>query len=315
MELTLRKIADVIDEFYIDEGKAKEVARKLVEFIGSPQWERYQRTGDLHRLLASINCVITTAADDGHFFIALPRPGGEFSRLGVEKFTPNYIRISRFADASDEYVRMQYQRIFAQFADQIIIDLRDCPGGSPELFYFILCHLIPNGVPLFEMQTRHKEPQLFVSVSTIPFYVSHNTAQKYSGKVSVLVNVNTASAAEALTFVIKNKARGKVYGSRTSSDAHVQLGITVDNLIAYIPHARAVDPVTGKNWEGVGIEPDYDVVSKEYIELVFNRLSSNFLIAAPAEMYRPAHSTIFNNIFHAPPPGPVNPFKTIPHYM
>jgi hypothetical protein len=31
-----------------------------------------------------------------------------------------------------------------------------------------------------------------------------------------------------------------------------------DHLVFYVPTARAVNPVTGTNWEGVGVTPDID---------------------------------------------------------
>ncbi len=292
MDLTIQKIATAVRNYYVNEDKAESVADKLLKFIGSPGWERYLNTNNLARLIWNLNCIITNEADDGHFYIA-PALGGIPSRpggTGIERFTPHYVKISEFVHLQDEYTRLMYIRVFDQIQDPLIIDVRDCPGGSPETAYFILSHLFPDGTPLFELITRSNPPRVFKAVSVLPFYGSYNTVKKYTGRVSVLVNGNTASAAESMTFAIKNRGRGKIYGSRTGTHAHIQMGLPVENLVVHIPFAKTVDPGTHEDWEGVGIIPDYDVTSKEFVDLVYNELSINYFTPAAA-MPKPAGIT------------------------
>ena len=77
----------------------------------------------------------------------------------------------------------------------------------------------------------------------------------------MLVSSETFSAAEALAYDIKHMERGTIVGERTRGGAHPvpnmdypDLGVTVR-----VPFARAVSPVTGANWESVGVEPDLEV--------------------------------------------------------
>lgn len=278
MDVTIRKIAAAIKNYYVNEEKASLVAEKLEAFIGSPGWERYTNTNNLARMIWNLNCIITNTADDAHFYISpagggMPQRGGS---TGIERFTPHYIKINEFVHLQDEYTRLQYMKVFEQVQDPLIIDVRDCPGGSPETAYFILSHLFPDGEELFELITRTNPVKLFKSVSVFPFYGSYNTVKKYTGRVSVLINGNTASAAESMTFVIKNKGRGKVYGSRSGTHAHITMGLPVDGLVVHIPFARTADPQTHEDWEGVGIVPDFDVTSKEFVDLIYRELSVNY---------------------------------------
>jgi hypothetical protein len=285
MEETIRKMAKAIADHYIDEDKAKDVSDKLINYIGSPGWERYLNTGNVQRLMWNLNCIITNTADDGHFYLS-PANGGmapQTHNTGIDRFTPHYIKISEFVNLGDEYVRQQYMKVFAQIQDPLIIDVRDCPGGSPETTYFILSHLFPDDTPLFELVTRGSPKKLFKATSVLPFYTSYNTVKKFNGKVRILANGNTASAAESLTFVVKNTKRGEVYGSRTATHAHIKMALQVDNVLVHIPFAKTINPEDGKDWEGVGILPDFDITSKEFVDLVYKELAPNYL--TPASNY------------------------------
>lgn len=186
-------------------------------------------------------------------------------------------------------VRASYRAVLSQIREPLIIDLRGCGGGDPELAYFILCHLFADGEPLFELHTRTRAPQLFKAASTLPFYLTANTVTKYKGAISVVVNGHTASAAELIASVIKNRGRGKIYGSRTAATAHIYMSVQLDGLIVNLPVAKTVDPESKKSWEGVGVTPDYEVGSKEYIDLIYRNMS--------AEVFSPGRV------------GPTNPFK------
>lgn len=277
MDNTIRKIAAAIKDHYVDKQKAADVAQNLLAFIGSPGWERYILTNNTSRLIWNLNCIITNTADDGHFFISTSSRAQSSAGTGIDRFTPHYIKINDFVHLNDENVRIQYSKVFAQIQDPLIIDVRDCPGGNPETAYFILSHLLADDTPLFELITRTTEPRIFKSTSVLPFYSTYNAIKKFTGRVRILVNGNTASAAESLAFILQNHKRATIYGSRTATHAHITMGLPIDTLVAHIPFAKTVDPETKKDWEGVGIVPDYDIVSKEFIDLIYNELSTNYL--------------------------------------
>jgi C-terminal processing protease CtpA/Prc len=80
--------------------------------------------------------------------------------------------------------------------------------------------------------------------------------------VYVLTSRSTFSGGEALAFDLQRLGRAKVVGERTRGGAHPRVGIRLHpHLEATIPIARAVDPVSGGNWEGTGISPDAEVAA------------------------------------------------------
>ncbi len=74
--------------------------------------------------------------------------------------------------------------------------------------------------------------------------------------VYVLTSGSTFSAAEGFTYHLRSFERATVVGEQTSRGAHpVRLMKVNDRFRISVPFARAVNPLTGTNWEGVGVEP------------------------------------------------------------
>jgi hypothetical protein len=283
IEEIVRRIVETIRDNYINEEIAPKVASALENYIGSAGWKRATEAGNIHRLLKNLNCIITTETDDTHFSLTHGGsnwvPAGVFDG-GITRYTPHYIHIREFQPMGDEFVRASYTKVFAQFQDPLVIDIRNCPGGSPELVYFILCHFFPDGTPMLELQTRHEQPVIFKSASEFPFYTSFNQIKKYTGRIYVLVNGNTASAAESLAYAIQHRSRGKIYGTRTYGSAYMQFTTNFDNISLHLPHARTCDPDTHVDWEGIGIKPDFEVGSREYISLIYGEVANNVMVPA-----------------------------------
>jgi len=76
----------------------------------------------------------------------------------------------------------------------------------------------------------------------------------------VLIGGYTYSAAEEFAYNLKALNRATLVGNQTGGGAHPTRSYKIDEDFAIsIPFARAINPVTGTNWEGVGVEPDIEV--------------------------------------------------------
>jgi hypothetical protein len=79
----------------------------------------------------------------------------------------------------------------------------------------------------------------------------------------LLTSRRTFSAAEEFAYNLKNMKRATVIGETTGGGAHDNKYVIInDNFMMSLPFARAINPITKTNWEGVGVEPDVKV-SKE----------------------------------------------------
>jgi len=75
--------------------------------------------------------------------------------------------------------------------------------------------------------------------------------------VSVLVSAMTFSGGEALAYDLQAQQRATVVGDVTRGGAHPSTVLSLgEHVELRLPIARTVNPITGGNWEGVGVQPD-----------------------------------------------------------
>ncbi len=85
--------------------------------------------------------------------------------------------------------------------------------------------------------------------------------------VYVLTSGATFSGAEELSYDLQQLGRATIVGETTGGGAHPRRGFAVHpHLEVTIPTARAVNPVSGTNWELVGVIPDIAVPADEALD-------------------------------------------------
>jgi hypothetical protein len=103
--------------------------------------------------------------------------------------------------------------------------------------------------------------------------IPHPTEHRlFAAKVFYLTSSRTFSAAEHLAFAFKLTGRAVLIGEPTGGGNHFggweSLG---DGLSAFIPVGRTLDPVTGADWEGVGVAPDVAVPADHALDEAVRR--------------------------------------------
>jgi retinol-binding protein 3 len=80
----------------------------------------------------------------------------------------------------------------------------------------------------------------------------------------VLTSSHTFSGAEEFAYNLKNLKRATIIGEVTGGGAHPVGGFAITTHVgARIPVGRAVNPISGTNWEGTGVAPDIAVPQAE----------------------------------------------------
>jgi retinol-binding protein 3 len=78
--------------------------------------------------------------------------------------------------------------------------------------------------------------------------------------VYVLTSGHTFSGAEEFAYNLKNLKRATIVGEVTGGGAHPVGGFAITPHVgAHIPVGRAINPISGTNWEGTGVAPDIAV--------------------------------------------------------
>ncbi|MFJ3666835.1 S41 family peptidase [Streptomyces sp. NPDC090106] len=138
-------------------------------------------------------------------------------------------------------------------AEALIVDLRGNRGGDPDTVAFVCSHLLDRRTHLNTMYWRAGER------TEQSWSQPHVPGARFGGSkpLYVLTGGATFSAAEELAYDLQQLGRAVVVGERTLGGAHPREGWTVHpHLEASIPTGRAVNPVSGTNWEGTGVQPD-----------------------------------------------------------
>jgi hypothetical protein len=145
---------------------------------------------------------------------------------------------------------------FLAHTDALIVDLRQNGGGSPETVAFLSSYLFGDE-PVHLNSLYWREGDRTEEYWTDPLVPVTRTPSK---PVYVLTSNGTFSAAEEFTYNLKCLGRATVVGRRTGGGAHPGGTLPIgDGFAVWVPMGRAVNPITGTNWEGEGVEPDVDV--------------------------------------------------------
>ncbi|MEU6994617.1 S41 family peptidase [Streptomyces sp. NPDC046465] len=151
-------------------------------------------------------------------------------------------------------------------ADALIIDLRGNTGGDPDTVAFVCGHVLDERTHLNTMYWRDGER---LEQSWSP---AHVPGARFGGSkpLYLLTSGRTFSAAEELGYDLQQLGRAVVVGETTVGGAHPRDGWTVHpNLEVTVPVGRAVNPVSGTNWEGTGVRPDVPCAAADALDRAY----------------------------------------------
>ena len=146
----------------------------------------------------------------------------------------------------------------------LILDVRDGRGGSPDGVAFLCSYLLPDGdVHLSDVVEGPDGP-------TRQFWTSaYVPGRRYLERpVYVLTSSTTFSGAEELAYDLQALRRATIVGETTRGGAHPSTVVSLTEQIELrLPVARTVNPLTGANWEAVGVQPDIPASAGDALEV------------------------------------------------
>ncbi len=178
------------------------------------------------------------------------------SGLGSPDILPGnigYLDIREFLPAKN--VKKAIAGAMARLAGSsaLIIDLRKNDGGEPETVALISSYLFDKRTHLNDLHWRAggRIQQFWTDEKVL----GRKFAQ--SKPVYVLTSKHTGSAGEEFAYNLQSPMRATLVGETTWGGAHHGYSVRLtDQYYAFIPLARAVNPITKTNWEGTGVQPD-----------------------------------------------------------
>ena len=138
----------------------------------------------------------------------------------------------------------------------LIIDLRHNGGGSPAMVAF-MCSYFFDAEPVHLNDLYHRPSDRTHQWWTLPYIPGKRYVDK---EVYLLTSHRTFSGAEEFAYNLKNLKRATLIGETTGGGAHPTGGYPINEHFGVgVPNGRAINPITGTNWEGTGVLPDLDV--------------------------------------------------------
>lgn len=205
--------------------------------------------------------------DDDAQIMAGPTAPFGFNR--VERLSGNigYIELSGFVQAPYIAETLEATMQLVQGASAIIFDLRTNGGGDPATVQLISSYFFDPDQP------AHLNSLYYRPTDTTTEYWTHSDINTKLAMpevpMYVLTSNYTFSAAEEFTYNLKNLKRATIVGQTTGGGAHPVNSFFFDNtLMAIVPIARAINPISGTNWEGTGVTPDIQVSADEALDTV-----------------------------------------------
>ena len=277
----IEAVLSALNENYVypDVAKAMEAAVRAKIAEGS-----YDRLSDAGQLTGMLQSDLRAVCKDKHLSLQysdapLPMPGEDgaegdhagddgpdswadglrqrnwgFQKVEVLEGNVGYLDLRNFAPVNEESSGVAAAAMnFLAGSDALIIDLRQNGGGDPAMVAFLSTYL-------FGEESLHlnslEEPRRGTTHQwwTLPFVPGRRFGP--DKPVYVLTSHYTFSAAEEFSYNLLNLERATLVGETTGGGAHPVDSVVVHpHIVVRLPFARAVNPISGTNWEGTGVPP------------------------------------------------------------
>lgn len=166
-----------------------------------------------------------------------------------------YISITNFRENTHSQFKEALDTLEAEGMEKLVLDLRNNTGGLVKSAHEIGEELLPEGIMVYTMDKEgNREDTLCDDVyNDMPMVV--------------LVNGNSASAAEILAGAIQDTGRGELIGTTTFGKGLVQRLFTLPDGSGLNVTIQKYYTPNGTSIHGVGITPDYEVeLPEEYAQ-------------------------------------------------
>jgi len=193
--------------------------------------------------------------DETRFHEQMEHDNCAFEKVEILPNNIGYIKFNGFMDASFCGQTVVAAMGFVAHTDAVIFDMRQNGGGQPAMVALIASYLFDHPTHLIDIYNRQEDS------TTQNWTASYLPGPRLAKQpVFVLTSKRTFSGAEEFAFDLKTQKRATIVGETTGGGAHPVSGHSVaDYFMIGVPFAKSLDPVTKKNWEGTGVEPDVKV--------------------------------------------------------
>ena len=290
-------VKQVLQQDYVYPDKAETVVQALEN---KRQAGRYSGSLSAEELADLLSQDLVEITGDFHFHLGyapdaeverdtaqidvqtLQKNNFEFQRVEILPGNVGYLRLDYFAATDDVFELATSAMEFLGNSDALILDLRYNRGGHLETAKLIMSYLFPGD----------RDQELF------DYFYNEDGKTIRRGQwvlaglpgkrmpdipIFVLTSTTTFSAGEWMAFSLSELERATVVGQRTAGAAHpVDLKRIDDNFVMQVPIGIVSGPVSGTDFEGLGVAPDHEVPSHRALEMAHKLALEKLVETNPA---------------------------------
>ena len=157
------------------------------------------------------------------------------------------IKIAEFDANTPSQFKHEIQRLKEEGATRFVFDVRNNPGGELESVIEVLDFLLPEG-PIIRICAADGTEQ-----------VRNSDQEHFEAPMAVLINENSASAAELFASALKDYELATLVGKTSYGKGSMQTILPLINGSALRVTYRMYNPPFSDNYDGVGVVPHIDV--------------------------------------------------------
>lgn len=164
-----------------------------------------------------------------------------------------YLLVTEFDTVTAEQFKKAMDSLVAEGMEQLVLDLRNNPGGELNAAVSMIDYLLPDGKTIVSIADKNGEGETY----------SAKDGHQVNIPMVILVNGNSASASEVFTGAMKDNHMASIVGTTTYGKGIVQSlytlqdgsGVKLTTEHYYTPDKTDI--------HGAGIEPDVSVELNE----------------------------------------------------
>lgn len=165
------------------------------------------------------------------------------------------VKILEFASNTNESVKIAVEALREEGAEKLIFDVRYNPGGELTGIVKTLDYLLPEG-PIIRIVGKDGANE----------EVQYSDANELDMPMAVLINENTASAAELFSCALQDYKKAVLVGKTTYGKGTMQQMIRLPDGSGVGISYKMYNPPYSENYEGIGVIPDYEVDMPESVD-------------------------------------------------
>ena len=279
-------LARLLEAEYVFDDVAAVIGKALIDRVSQGDYDKVQGVAAYAEMLTAH---IQQVHRDSHLVVVAAKPVTDgvpsradrrrrlqrrnfgFTKVAMMDDAIGYLKIDSMTDTVNEGAgdaAVAAMR-FVAGAQALIFDLRSNRGGSPTMVQLLMTYLLagsPVHINSFYVRKTDELRQFW----TLPYVPGRRFPDI---PVYALTSRATFSGAEEFAYDLQAMGRGTLVGEKTAGGANPSTRHPIDaELNVMIPFGYPINPITGTNWEGVGVEPDVPCPADEALDVAITTI-------------------------------------------